>query len=212
MTMTEITEAPPSIWTDPRNSFDHEVVRHLEGLHRIALRLTRNNADANDLVQETVLRAWRFFHHFRAGTNSRAWLCTILHNNFRNQWRRREAERIAVQVNEHIAADFDIDSGAILHEIGPERVVGEHLTGHAIESALASLPGNFRSALILVDAQELAYHEAAKTLGVPIGTVKSRVSRGRAMMRHALKERARLEGLAATRPQQRYTRQCRNTH
>jgi RNA polymerase sigma-70 factor (ECF subfamily) len=210
--MTELPAAT-SICPLSRVSFELEILPHLESLGCLALRLTRNQADANDLVQEAVLRAWRFFHHFRAGSNSRAWLCAILQNNFRNHWRKRELERSVVQFSDHLSIDSEIDSAPLAHAPGPEREVSEHLTGEAIQAALHSLPETFRSALLLVDAQELAYDQAATALRVPIGTVKSRVSRGRAMMRHALKERARLEGLAATRPQQRYSRHSpRTTH
>lgn len=140
------------------------------------------------------MRAWRFFHHFRAGSNSRAWLYAILQNNFRNHWRKRELERSVIPITEYLQADFDLDAAAVACAPGPEREVGEHLTGEAIASTFRGIPESFRSALVLADPQELAYDEAAAALRVPIGTVKSRVSRGRAMIRHALQERDRLEG------------------
>ena len=184
--------------TDPRLQFEREALPHLDAVYTAALRLTRNEDSAADLVQETMLRALRFFHLFEAGTNCRAWLLTILHNNFRNVWRRNGREPVLP------IQDFEIELetrrfGPESWDSSPEKILSARHMGEVIEAALETLPEDFRKALLLVDAQELNYAEASSVLGAPIGTIKSRVSRGRAMMRHALSRLGRVEGLTAKR-------------
>jgi RNA polymerase sigma-70 factor (ECF subfamily) len=157
-------------------------------VYSAALRLTHNPDDAEDLVQETILRAYRFFHQFAEGTNCRAWLLAILYNNFRNAWRRTGREHPAVSNEEF---DREIESQSLQSDqtqTNPEDLVGGRMMGSHIEVALNAIPAEFREALLLVDAQELNYQEAADVLGVPLGTIKSRVSRGRALMREALSD------------------------
>jgi RNA polymerase sigma factor (sigma-70 family) len=178
------------------SGFNREVIPHLAALHSFALRLTNDPEDARDLVQETSLRAWRFFHRFRAGTNCRAWLLAILHNNARNLWRRNQAERLRYKGN--LEGILDGVAGRVHdRELTPEsETVGRGLGNamvKALVKALATLPEEFRTALILIDVHDQTYHQAAKVLSVPIGTVKSRVSRGRALMRRKLKFHARDE-------------------
>jgi RNA polymerase sigma-70 factor, ECF subfamily len=185
--------------TDRRVLFEREALPHLDAVYSAAMRLTRNQDRADDLVQETMLRALRFFHLFEAGTNCRAWLLTILYNNFRNLWRRNGREPVLPSIQ-----DFEVELethrfGAESWNSSPEKILSARNMGGVIEAALEALPKDFRKALLLVDAQELNYAEAARTLSLPIGTIKSRVSRGRAMMRHALSKLARVEGLDAKR-------------
>jgi RNA polymerase sigma-70 factor, ECF subfamily len=185
--------------------FEREALPHLDALYAAALRLTRNDDESRDLIQETMLRALRFFHRFTPGTNCRAWLLTILHNNFHNRWRRSGRERRSAS-----AAEFDLEvAGESLRtdrwESDPERILCARSVGGAIGAALQMLPEDFRTALMLVDVQELNYEEAVGVLGVPIGTIKSRVSRGRAMMRHTLGRFARGQGVTTGRPKLRFT-------
>ena len=203
--MFQVSEFAPLAGSGDRQpSFAREVLPHLEALYRSALRLTHNREDAQDLVQETAMRAWRFFHHFRPGSNCRAWLFAILHNNARNLWRRSQGERglPLMEGRESVSGDGSA-SPQRLAEIPADRL-GWPIVAGAIAAALQTIPEDFRAALRLIDVDEQTYGEAAKLLGVPVGTVKSRVSRGRAMMRHALKGLARREGLAATLPGIRY--------
>jgi RNA polymerase sigma-70 factor, ECF subfamily len=165
--------------------FEQVALPHLDAVYTAALRLTRNRDDANDLVQETILRSFRFFHQFASGTNCRAWLLTILYNNFRDRYRQIGREHpcnsgdIEAQLEAHtLLADMSFND--------PEELLSDRLLGRRLEEALNQLPGEFREALILVDVQELNYQEVADVLNVPLGTVKSRVSRGRALMRSAL--------------------------
>jgi len=170
---------------DKRLTFERVALPHLDAVYTAALRLIRDRDDANDLVQETILRAYRSFHQFTAGTNCRAWLFTILYNNFRDQYRQKNREHpccsseIEQELEAHILRDY-APSG------NPEELLSDRMLGRRIASVLQELPEEFREAVILVDVQELNYQEVAQVLGIPLGTVKSRVSRGRALMRTAL--------------------------
>jgi RNA polymerase sigma-70 factor (ECF subfamily) len=172
---------------DQRLKFERAALPHLDAVYTAALRLTHNRDDAEDLLQETILRAYRFFHQFTEGTNCRAWLLAILYNNFRNAWRRGGREQPAVSNEEF---DREIEARSLQGDqtrSNPEDLIGGRIVGRQIEAALSTIPADFREALLLVDAQELNYQEAADVLGVPLGTIKSRVSRGRALMRDALR-------------------------
>ena len=169
-----------------RDFFEQEALPHLNRLYALALRLVRNPDDARDLVQETMLRAYRFFDQYTAGTNCRAWLARILYNSFNNGYRRAQLEQ-AVLLSEAADRRLEEAGGAPGGEGGRALPTPYgRLDHHDIEQALDALAGEFREAILLVDIQELRYEEAARVLGVPVGTVKSRVSRGRAMMRRAL--------------------------
>ncbi|MGH7987891.1 MAG: sigma-70 family RNA polymerase sigma factor [Candidatus Binataceae bacterium] len=175
-----------AIARDRRLLFEELALPHLDALYTAALRLSRNPDDAKDLLQETVLRAYRFFHQFRPGTNCRAWLLTILYNNFRNSYRRAALEQVAAS-----GAEFEreLETQSLLdgRSANPESLLLDRMLGRQIEAALAALPADFREALLLIDVQELDYQEAATILSVPIGTIKSRVSRGRALLREMLR-------------------------
>jgi RNA polymerase sigma-70 factor (ECF subfamily) len=178
---------------EQRLKFEQAALPHLDAVYTAALRLARNPDDAEDLLQETILRAYRFFHQFTEGTNCRAWLLTILYNNFRNAYRRGAREQVAASNEEF---DREIETNSLRSDqarFNPEELIGNRMIGHRIEAALETIPADFREALLLVDVQELNYQEVAEVLGVPLGTIKSRVSRARALLREALHgfERAR---------------------
>jgi RNA polymerase sigma-70 factor, ECF subfamily len=177
-----------------RGAFEREALPHLDALYAAALHLSRNREDANDLVQETVLRAYRFFHQFSPGTNCRAWLLTILYNAFRNGYRRSTREQVGSSPGDY---ERELEESAKLDpaKSNPETIVFAQLMDHEVEDALKSLPEEFRAAIVLVDVNELSYQEAAEVLKVPIGTVRSRLSRGRAIMRQALLGFAAARGL-----------------
>jgi|SRR5271156_1810197 len=168
-----------------RLQFEQVALPHLDTLYTVALRLARNRDDANDLVQETILRAFRFFHQFANGSNCRAWLLTILYNNFRDRYRQNAREH-PVDSGE---IEQELEANRLLADISlgnPEQLVSDRILGRRIVSALNDLPEEFREAIMLVDVQDLNYQEVAEILAVPLGTVKSRVSRARALMRVAL--------------------------
>ena len=180
---------------DRRKRFEDEALPHLDALYSMAIRLARNPDDANDLLQETVLRAYRFFHQFESGTNCRAWMLTILFNNFRNGYRKSTREQPASSADEFErkveAESLRIDPAGS----NPEALLaGQGMEGE-VETALASLPDEFRQAVLLVDVEELSYQEVSGVLNVAIGTIKSRVSRGRAMLRERLAGFAKEQGI-----------------
>ena len=180
---------------DRRKRFEDEALPHLDVLYTMALRLVRNADDAGDLLQETVLRAYRFFHQFESGTNCRAWMLTILFNNFRNGYRKSSREQPAASADEF---DRKVEAESLRTDpagSNPESVVsGQRMEGE-VEAALAGLPAEFREAILLVDVEELSYQEVSGVLNIPIGTVKSRVSRGRAMLRDELAAFAKERGI-----------------
>jgi RNA polymerase sigma-70 factor (ECF subfamily) len=165
--------------SDP-DAFGQEVLSYLEPLYATALRLTRNRADAEDLVQDTVVKALRFRARFTPGTNLKAWLYTILHNTWRN--RRRDAAREAVDVDSDLVeeAAAQPDGPAVLDT--PERILLRDALDADLQTALDELPEAFRQAVWLRDVEEFSYAEIAEMLGVPIGTVMSRISRGRRLL------------------------------
>jgi RNA polymerase sigma-70 factor (ECF subfamily) len=180
---------------EKRKLFEAEALPHLDAVYTMAVRLVRNADDANDLVQETILRAWRFFDQFEPGTNCRAWLLTILFNNFRNGYRRASREQPAASTS-----DFDHRLEAAStpddpRQENPETVISARSMEREVETAFNALPDEFRSALLLIDVQELSYQEASQVLDVPVGTVKSRVSRGRTIMRQTLQNYAKEKGI-----------------
>jgi RNA polymerase sigma-70 factor (ECF subfamily) len=187
--------AKRSTGAEKRKLFEAEALPHLDAVYAMAVRLVHNPDDANDLLQETVLRAWRFFDQFQPGTNCRAWLLTILFNNFRNGYRRASREQPA-----SATGDFDHRLEAVSlsdepQEGNPETAAFARSMDREVESAFNSMPDEFRSALLLIDVQELSYQEASQVLEVPVGTIKSRVSRGRTLMRQALQTYAKERGI-----------------
>ena len=168
---------------DP-DTFGAEVLTFLEPLYATALRLTRNPADAQDLVQDTLVKAFRFADRFERGTNLKAWLYTILHNTWRN--RRRDAARDAVDVDsERVDEAATVADGPTAADT-PERILLRDTLDAELQAALDELPEAFRQAVWLRDVEEFSYAEIAEMLGIPIGTVMSRISRGRHALHQAL--------------------------
>lgn len=165
--------------------FATEALSHLDSLYGTALRLTRKAADAEDLVQETFLKAFRAASSFERGTNLKAWLYTILHNTWRNT--RRDRFRDPVEVDSEVVEGMAVTAGS---QVSPEQLLTRTTLDADLQAALDSLSENFRLAVWLRDVEELTYAEIAKALDVPIGTVMSRISRGR----RALYERLTSQG------------------
>jgi RNA polymerase sigma-70 factor, ECF subfamily len=166
--------------------FEQVALPHLDAVYTAALRLTHNSDDAKDLLQDSILRAYRFFDQFKLGTNCRAWLLTILYNNFRNSYRRRSHEQLAATIEQF---DHQAETRTLVDDPpvrNPEELIATRMAARRFEAVLDSLPSEFREVLVLVDVQELNYQEIADVLEIPLGTVKSRVSRARAMMRRAM--------------------------
>jgi RNA polymerase sigma-70 factor (ECF subfamily) len=160
----------------PESAFREQALAHLDGLYGFALRLTKSPADAEDLVQETYLRAFRFAHRFEPGTHLRAWLFQILRNTFLTFYR-RESRQIAVLDQEAVGA---------LDEAGAAEGAGSVPTVLDLERALADLPDEFRTVLLLADLEGFGLDEIAEVMGTPVGTVKSRLFRARRLLRRRL--------------------------
>ena len=169
---------------------------HLDQVYTSGLYLTRNRDDAEELLQETYLRAYRFWHQFTPGTNCKAWLMTILHNTLRSRCRQRQRDQQVVEFNEE--AHFN-DASAAPAPSDPEALLLWDLFDDEVESALTTLPREFLEVIVLVDIQELSYEEAAAALGCPIGTVRSRLSRARRVLQARLQAYAVDRGYAGRR-------------
>ena len=181
-----------------RDEFEALALRHLDALYAAALRLTRNERDAEDLVQDGLLRAYRFFDRFERGTNMKAWLFKILTNTFINTYRRSTKERSIVEGPEqetvqHHAASQDAAEQAA----DPERWFLDRVVSDEVLAAVDALPIDFRMVVILADLQEFSYREIADILDVPVGTVMSRLYRGRRLLQKALARYAVDSGFAA---------------
>lgn len=173
-------------------AFEDEALVHLDQVYSLALRLTRSRTEAEDLVQETYLRAFRHFDRYNPGTNCRAWLFAILRNAFVNRLRRRGREVPGLD-----EAELErLDAG--MSEIGetidsPETILLRRVTIEGLAAALDDLPLAFREVVVLADVEECSYREIADICGIPLGTVMSRLSRGRRLLRRYLEAGARPE-------------------
>jgi RNA polymerase sigma-70 factor (ECF subfamily) len=179
-----------------KEDFEQIAIPHLSYVYTAAFYLTTDEHEAEDLVQETYLRAYRFFHKFEPGTNCRAWLLSIQRHLFINRYRQRKKQPELIDWEK---IDRDYDSLALGQENAqkwnPESILCSQNMGLELEKALKGLPEEFRTAIILVDIDELTYEEAAQILECPIGTVRSRLSRGRRMLQVALRDYAVERGL-----------------
>jgi RNA polymerase sigma-70 factor (ECF subfamily) len=195
--MARSQAAPPE---DPvlRERFEREVLPLLPNLYGAALRLTRNPQDAEDLVQEAYLRAYRGFAGFREGTNLRAWMYRILTNTFINSYRKKQREPATVSAADDTSDWFLYDRiGSSGAEPSAEAEVLERIPDEDVQRALEVLPEGFRMAVLLADVEGFSYKEIAEILDIPIGTVMSRLHRGRKALQRALWETVRERGLVA---------------
>ncbi len=181
----------PALDAADRADFEEEALAHADQLYRIALRLSGSQQAAEELVQETYLRAFRSWRSYRPGSNLAAWLATILRNVFLDEARRqqrRPAQESFEDTTEYYLYNQLAGSGG-----EPQEAVLNKLAGSAIVDALADVPPAFREVVVLVDIGDFSYQEAADILGVPIGTVMSRLHRGRRALKQALAQRAGAE-------------------
>lgn len=181
---------------DQLQSFETDVLAHLDALHGAACRLTRNSASAEDLVQDAMVKALRARDQFKAGTNLKAWLFRILTNTFINQYRRSGLERdtVAGPDIEPVAEGW-VSAETMRQLRSPEEVALLPLVEGEVRSALDALPTEFRMAVMLCDVEEFSYEEAAEIMGCPVGTVMSRLHRGRKALKVSLIEHARELGI-----------------
>lgn len=181
-----------------RDDFADQAMQFAPQLYSAAMRLTRNPADAEDLVQDTYLRAWRSFNTFQAGTNLRAWLYRILTNSFINKYRakqRRPDETGMDNIEDLYLYKRMSTLDSALGNRSAEDTMFELFTDDEVKQALEDLPENFRLPVLLADVEGFAYKEIAEMLEIPIGTVMSRLHRGRKQMHKLLYEFASERGL-----------------
>jgi len=193
-----VAEASPvELTADERRRFQEDALPLLDSLYGAALRMTRNPQDAEDLVQETMLRAYRAFDRFEAGTNLKAWLFRILTNAYINTYRKRQREPQKVSADE--VEEFDLYRELKNHdtqfEATPESIVLNSLVDSDIIDAIDDLPEQFRLAVVLSDIEGFSYAEMAEIMDVPMGTVMSRLHRGRKALQKRLWELARDRGI-----------------
>jgi RNA polymerase sigma-70 factor (ECF subfamily) len=183
---------------DRDERFEQDVIPFMSQLYPAALRMTRNHSDAEDLVQETFAKAYAAFHQFKPGTNLRAWLHRILANTFINSYRKKRREPI-----QDLGADFSDDWQIGNDPLAPsarsaEAEALERLADSDVLQALRDLPEEFRVAIYLADVEGYPYKQIAEMMGTPIGTVMSRLHRGRARLRAQLAGHAPRRTLATS--------------
>lgn len=178
--------------------FEHEVMQHLDALYRTAMRMTRNAQDAEDLVQETMLRAYRFLDRFQPGTNLRAWLFKILTNTYINRYRKAASEPRVDSLDdaEELSLYRYLDSEAASRGGSVEAQVLDRFAENDIKTAIEALPSQYRITVLLADVEGFSYNDIAEITNVKKGTVMSRLFRGRRLLQKALVDQARSAGFA----------------
>lgn len=161
--------------------FEREALPHLDALYNFALRMTGDDDDANDLVQDTFLKAFRFFDKFEKGTNCKAWLFRIMKNTFINAYRKKTKEPIKVDYEE-VENFYENVKPSSTDSAHLEKEIYDNLLDDEISSAIASLPDDFKTVIILSDIEGFTYDEIADFVDCPVGTVRSRLHRARKML------------------------------
>ena len=172
--------------------FEEIALAHMDSIYKFALRMSRNESDAEDLVQETYLKAYRFFDKFEAGTNCKAWLLTILRNTFINSIRHNKRRQQMVDLSE-----IEEHGAESLVSVSPEEEVFRDLLDDDVSAAMSMLPAGYRTAVLLADMKGLSYQEVADKMDCPVGTVMSRLHRGRRLLREKLRDYVTQHGYVA---------------
>jgi RNA polymerase sigma-70 factor (ECF subfamily) len=181
---------------DPRALFEEQAIPFLDQLYGAALRMTRNPADAQDLVQETFVKAYAAFGQFEQGTNLKAWLYRILTNTFINTYRKKQRDPYKGTISD--MEDWQLgeaESATAMSSRSAEAEAIDHLPDSAVKDALQSIPEDFRLAVYFADVEGFSYQEIADIMKTPVGTVMSRLHRGRRLLRGLLTEYAAERGI-----------------
>ena len=183
-----------------RKEFEDIAMEHIDSLYSMAIRLVFNKEEAEDLVQETYLKAYRFFDTFQKGTNIKAWLFKILRNTFINKYRKTVNLPSEIfyedveSVNSNLSYKQESDSGELTDTLESKYNELGNLMEDDVKRAIDSLPIEYKEAILLSDVEELSYNDIAEITNVPIGTVKSRLNRGRKLLQKSLREYAKDRG------------------
>lgn len=189
----EVEQIPEEELKQRKQDFDAEAMPHMNLLHNYAYKITGNQLDADDLLQETFLRAFRFFDKFEKGTNCKAWLFRIMKNLFINKYRKNQKEPGKVDYGE-IENFFDNIRSEKIDSTDLQEKVFSNLLDDELTNALNSLQDDFKTVVILCDLEGLSYEEIADFVQCPIGTVRSRLHRGRKMLQQKLYDYAKQRG------------------
>ncbi|HXG01416.1 MAG TPA: sigma-70 family RNA polymerase sigma factor [Bacteroidota bacterium] len=182
-----------NVQTQKQREFQNEALPHMGFLYNYALRMTYNSADAEDLVQETFLKAFRFWDSYEKGTNIRAWLFRIMKNAYINRYRKEKKEPETVEYDE-IENFYNSVRETAVESSDLQETLYNNLFEDDVAQAIAELPEDFRTVVILCDIENLTYEEVAEFVDCPIGTVRSRLHRGRKLLRAKLLDYARKRG------------------
>ena len=178
-----------------RQKFEDIAFEYMDSLYSTAMRMTRNAQEAEDLVQDTYMRAWRFFEKFEEGTNFKAWIFKILTNTFINRYRKKVRTPQQVQYDKvEFGIDEDLNENQVVEWKGFDESVYEELFDDDIKGALTQLSEEFRIVILLADVEGFSYKEIANMIERPIGTVMSRLFRGRRLLQKSLENYAKREG------------------
>jgi RNA polymerase sigma-70 factor (ECF subfamily) len=189
-------DTPPVATPDPRDLFEEQAIPFLDQLYGAALRMTRNPADAQDLVQETFVKAYAAFGQFEQGTNLKAWLYRILTNTFINTYRKKQRDPYKGTISD--MEDWQLgeaESATAMSSRSAEAEAIDHLPDSAVKDALQSIPEDFRLAVYFADVEGFSYQEIADIMKTPVGTVMSRLHRGRRLLRGLLTDYAADRGI-----------------
>lgn len=173
--------------------FDKEFLPHADALYNFAYHLTYDVDDANDLVQDTFLKGWRFINSYQEGTNAKAWLFKILKNTFINEYRKKKLRPNEVDYEDFIAYQ-EADEATQVGNLDLRQEIFQNLLSDEMIKAINELPVDFRTIILLCDIEEFSYEEIAKIIDIPIGTVRSRLFRARNMLKDKLRDYAKTLG------------------
>jgi RNA polymerase sigma-70 factor (ECF subfamily) len=176
-----------------QEDFEEEIVPHLDAMYNFALRLTSDPSDAEDLVQDTIVKAYRFFSSYEKGTNAKAWLFRILKNSYINNYRKKSKQPNQVDYDE-VSTFYETIRAERTDTSDLEDKMFRDLIDDDISQALEELPEDFRTVVLLCDVEGFTYEEIANMLDVPIGTIRSRLHRGRNLLKAQLQEYAEKRG------------------
>lgn len=174
--------------------FEQEFLPHADALYTFAFHLTYNEEDANDLVQDTYFKSYRFIDSYERGTNAKAWLFKILKNSFINEYRRKAKRPNEIDYEDFIAYQ-DADESVGVGSVDLRTEMFQNMVGDEITKAINSLPADFRTVILLCDVEDFTYEEIAKIVDIPVGTVRSRLHRARNMLKDMLRDYAKTKGI-----------------